>query len=1222
MRRGVGVLFVAFLAARIFLSPPAAPLNSPAPAQQTKAFLPRTLPSKQSANTAPAVTPAPVAVDPCKTKSGKCPPKGLIDAINTALGTPSSDLDLTKRWQISAENAKNAHFLIATVPNPVHTHLSLLFDRQIVAIEEAVQQGGYLFTRAYLPWDSIQHVENSDFRTRLQEQDYQDARENYPGVLLFHYRENQTSGKTETQPLLVFLVAETPTGGIDKEQFNNAISAMQEICGARCAVPLPAGGKNDLYILGPTFSGSFYSLRDILVQQARKFASVTIHSGTATDYDTIQWFRDWWQKDFPALNIIFRPFEESSTYALDHLLSFVCREGYRSGQLAVLSEDETAYGSGNFGETNLSENQASSNKGACPNDPSGPFLHLYFPRDISALRNAYQEDLKVSGTSSNSGAPRSTLTLNLEDHGNNDDSVPSFAQDQTPLSDEATMMAIVSDLREHGTNLVVIEATNPVDTVFLVRYLRLAYSEARILTVGSDLLLPRQVDDPRLRGVMQITSYSLIPEIDHFTTPGRCGQSPDLNRVFPSDYSVGTFNALLSLMQVQGSALNLCSLEAPSGKMNGLGQVSDLRSEAFVQFGWPKLAGRGNSDKALVPPLWLTILGRDQFWPVELLDGSETNTARDKTPSILHAISSDAPKDFNPLSGLPPSWIVVCALGVAFALSYALLALNGTIYSASAFLANFAPVKDRWRNLTLVLCGVVIFDILICLLWPEFWFPGRTKWPVVTVVGFACLLIVYDLHRRGRWRLAASALLLGGVSMEILDIAFGQGSESLHNFMRYRYANVTSGVSPFVPFLFLFVACLWSCWHSLSGRPPWDRAGTGPRLPLNADVILEADYSGESPADRQRLSALTKEGNFHLLNAMKPGKLNRRIWIPTFVTWVILVLSGVVPAWPHRIQTFEGKGYDNIYTMFVILIAFVLLTDAFRLGLIWLELRRLLMALDRLPLRRGFARMAGFSSKRLWQLGGSTFEDYFAILSKEIQTITALSNSAVGTDVPDDLRRTSADVAQFASWIQHIPKEKMKGASLTHTLCEGLHDMQVKLAGTCSAILRELNVAWNDETRPVWDAECIASEKSKGTEFELPPAVRLKEDFVCLFYLNFISSVFTRMRSLVLSISGLYVFVLLSFGSYPFEPSSMFHTAMVFLLIFIAVIVGVVYGQAHKDATLSRITNTNAGELGYEFWLRLAGFVAVPLLSLLAAKFPEIGGFLFSWLEPASQAFR
>jgi hypothetical protein len=79
---------------------------------------------------------------------------------------------------------------------------------------------------------------------------------------------------------------------------------------------------------------------------------------------------------------------------------------------------------------------------------------------------------------------------------------------------------------------------------------------------------------------------------------------------------------------------------------------------------------------------------------------------------------------------------------------------------------------------------------------------------------------------------------------------------------------------------------------------------------------------------------------------------------------------------------------------------------------------------------------------------------------------------------------------------------------------------------------------------------------------------------------------------------------------------------MIFLLLLIAVVVGIVYGQAHKDATISRIMDSDASKLGLEPWFRLAAVMAVPLLSLLAAKFPEIGGFLFSWLAPASQAFR
>lgn len=1221
MRRGFGALFVAVLAVRIFLGPVATPSQSPTSPLQTKTSLPPAAAASRSTNADTTRNRLAASHDACDTSCLGSPGKGLVDAVKASLGTPTQKSDLTNRWDVSKENAKNAHFLIATVPDPVHTHLTLFFDRQIVAIEEAVQQGGYLFSRAYLPWDNVQHSENPDFHARTEEQHYVDAREDYPGVLVFHNAGGPTSTTTGPRPLLVFLVAETPTAGINKEQFSNAIGAIREICRTGCAEPQSFGNDGKIFILGPTFSGSLYSLHSILMglRRVEGFSAVTIHSGTATSNGTIQWFLSR-TKDFSGTDISFRTFEEGSGYALEHLLDFVCGAGYRADRMAVLSEDETAYGK----VVSASEDGAPSNGETCPNDSKkGRILHLYFPRDVSQLRNAYQQDAAVSGTSSNMGAPRSTLRLNLEDTGNDDDSVPSFSQGQTPLSQEATMMGIVSDLREHEVNLVVLEATNPLDIVFLVRYLRVAYPDARIVTISTDLLLPRQVDDPRLRGTMQVTSYSLIPEIDEYTTVGACGQDAHLNRIFPSDYSTGTFNAALSLMQVQRSAINACRGSSPQANppQNGLGQVSDLIPAAYAEYGWPTLAGEAGPGKTvLVPPLWLTMLGRDQFWPVDLLDGADTHIAPGGTPSLLHAIASGE-NEQSLYHFLPAPWIVVCLLGAAFGLVYALLALNGNIMSASIFLANFAPVEDRCRNGILLLCGVVIFEIFFCLLWPIPWYSGYTKW-VALILPCAGVLIVWDLWRRGRWRLVSPLLLLGGVSFAILCWAFGVGSGPLENFMRYRYVHVTSGVSPAVPFLLLFAACLWACWHSLSGRPPWDQTGKGPPLPSRSKVIDERNPEG--PAANQRLTALTDEGNVDLLKLMRPCGLGRRVAILTSIALAIPLLAVIVPSSPHTIQSFEGRRYDMTYTVLVVLAVALVLWETFRLSFLWIELRRLSLALDRLPLRRGFARMAGFKSRRLWQLGGNTYEDFFTVLSREIQTINALANARPrGEGIWEPLKTAQDAVKAFSEWIrQERGLADARAVEFTNLLVQRLWGLQETLAGTCATVLQGLNHEWNLEKRPAWEAECIVREKSECKDSELPLPVRLAEDFVCLFYFNFISSVFTRMRALVLTIAGLYVFILLSFSSYPFEPSSTFHTAMIFLLVFIAVAVGIVYGQAHKDATISRITDTEVGKLGVEFWFRLAAFVAVPLLTLLAARFPEIGGFLFSWLEPASQAFR
>jgi hypothetical protein len=65
-----------------------------------------------------------------------------------------------------------------------------------------------------------------------------------------------------------------------------------------------------------------------------------------------------------------------------------------------------------------------------------------------------------------------------------------------------------------------------------------------------------------------------------------------------------------------------------------------------------------------------------------------------------------------------------------------------------------------------------------------------------------------------------------------------------------------------------------------------------------------------------------------------------------------------------------------------------------------------------------------------------------------------------------------------------------------------------------------------------------------------------------------------------------------------------------------------VYSQMSRDATLSHITNTNPGELGMEFWLRLVGFGVGSLIGLLTTLFPSITDFMFSWLQPGMQSLK
>jgi hypothetical protein len=76
------------------------------------------------------------------------------------------------------------------------------------------------------------------------------------------------------------------------------------------------------------------------------------------------------------------------------------------------------------------------------------------------------------------------------------------------------LLGIVSNLRKHHVDFVVVQATSPLDTLFLCRYLRVAYPEGRIVTIGSDLLFQQEVDDPRLQGILALSPYPLLPGID------------------------------------------------------------------------------------------------------------------------------------------------------------------------------------------------------------------------------------------------------------------------------------------------------------------------------------------------------------------------------------------------------------------------------------------------------------------------------------------------------------------------------------------------------------------------------------------------------------------------------------------------------------------------------------------------------------------------------------
>jgi hypothetical protein len=95
--------------------------------------------------------------------------------------------------------------VMGSVPDPEHTHLGLLTDRAIDAIQTAAAQAGYNPYSHFLPWASSDPQKNSE-GSSVQGTE---GDSHQPGLLIFR-RDSPAPNY-----LAVFLIAELPTTGLD-----------------------------------------------------------------------------------------------------------------------------------------------------------------------------------------------------------------------------------------------------------------------------------------------------------------------------------------------------------------------------------------------------------------------------------------------------------------------------------------------------------------------------------------------------------------------------------------------------------------------------------------------------------------------------------------------------------------------------------------------------------------------------------------------------------------------------------------------------------------------------------------------------------------------------------------------------------------------------------------------------------------------------------------------
>lgn len=466
--------------------------------------------------------------------------------------------------------------VIAAVPDPLHTRLALHFDGVIDALERAAEQQGWTFSKQWLPWLDPANLPDDNINERRLQRRLQRQQEAFPGILVFR-------GDTQKRVLFVFLVPDSPTGGIAGDSFAAALNLAS-------VLPNPGGPMNEIGLLAPVFSGSFPSLARLLNRwtdvKDRKGPKLhnTVFGGQVSSYEVAKSFTE------SVRGIRGLAFHGGITNSDDYRYVFECGvlPSYHlaRSQAAYLVEGETGYGlksSAAFLDERISEK--------CPQViDSAPIRTFTFPRDLAHVRNAFREASQGVGTQNPGLLP--SVDFTLKDPTRGEDSIPTFSETGNSMTGSASLDLLMEELQHQRIRIVYIVATNPLDMIFVTQWVRRESPDTRIL-VGDDpsiLFLPAASQES-LTGTLFLATYPMSYQGNQWLTPSAPNN--------PLAYEQGVTNAAQLL----------------------LARISHTKPQQ------PRGYGRleTNPSAEQFPGLWLLTLTRSGFLPVDWFDASENN---------------------------------------------------------------------------------------------------------------------------------------------------------------------------------------------------------------------------------------------------------------------------------------------------------------------------------------------------------------------------------------------------------------------------------------------------------------------------------------------------------------------------------------------------------------------------------------------------------------------
>jgi hypothetical protein len=1050
--------------------------------------------------------------------------------------------------RVCANGYRRVRALLATVPDPQDSRFAKLFDDLVSAMRVALERSGFVDDRFFDPWQSDPPAGGGPARRHRDQ----------PGMLLFR--------REETKELVVLLlVGETPTSGVQRRAMRAALDLAAAITASPCGGGGPAAAPQAIPVIAPTMSGTRESLRVILTgwfddQRSRRAPgpycgagpdlpfNLEFVSGAATSDDNQRVLDTELTAEIRGIFPRFTSTFHGATRSDDEKQKFVIEYlAQRLGtcNIALLAESSTSYGQ------QITASSRHSRAILCQDGSPIRLINLSFPLHISKLRG---ERAAGASAAPAPAAPTNILkrlqTLERDESEVEEDAFPTKSRMTQPVS-EIALLQILHAIATEDVRAVVIVASATADVLFLVEKVRLSFPNVTVVVNDADLVYLHD-DISFMDGVLVASTYPLFPWAQRVTYPFE-GDSDRL--LFPSSAAEGTYNAALLLL-------------------------ADKKNARVMDYGPPFVVPAADFQ----PSLWMTVVSKNAFWPLAV--------AAPRGGSYLRQATAPPPvagdETERTIWTLPRSFVfelggfILVVLNALLAWAY----LRGQGASTSArdpgagrFRDLFLPPKNfphkNMRHLelavlllTLSIVTAGFFAIGVVIVIPP---EGEISWRcrMLTLATGICTLVMHGLAAHAFLRLGGvgrrRAPLIAAAVVAAVSLAGGAGGFSrLHALWRAgqeggrvthlmffieRARNLDSGVSLLWMGLLLGAGhALWILGHLRQARIVEEAAA------LRAYGVIPAARHHEATHD---LSLL---GSLQLAEPMRAAAREAEGVSPSPLTAAFMALVFVYTMLISRqLVYFEGAAWGWICAVAYALLLALVVYGCARYVRTWRVLEELLARVAPLSVTDALQRIPAellTSFKRPWD------SQVFAVWQRHCQAMFA---------------EPRTDPKLIPKWSAAL--DANEGA------------LQKLLAAPVAAQIE------GAEKNPPVPQPPLTSEQWAN----------VRDDFIAMRLVAFVQYIRAHLANFVAVSTAALLPALWATNFYPLRENR-------FLLMLVLVITGgaiavaaLVFVQMSRNYVLSRMAHTNPGVVTWNrsFVTSLLVHVAIPLLALLAVKFPE-----------------